>query len=241
MKQTKVANIPLCKFGIFEKYPELIALVTTRTGGVSKGSYSEFNLAFHVLDKNSNVIRNREILANALEISPNDFTCPMQTQGTNIHIVLEDEKGRGSNSWEDGFPDTDSLVTNVNNIPIAVVTADCAGVFLYDPTNRVIGIVHSGRTGTEGEIVTKTINKMHDQYRTCTENLIVGLGPCIHNCCYDIDIPSLINTQLLELGVRPENIEISDLCTSCNNHIFYSYRADGGRTGRFINLIMLRS
>ncbi len=240
MKQTKIANLPIYKFSIFEKIPEVEAVVTTRLGGKSKGKYSELNLGLHVGDNLNDVLVNRSTFANAIGISENDITCGQQSHSINVQQVETDEIGRGAKSWENGFPETDALITRTANLPLAVLTADCAGVFIYDPVNKAVGVAHSGRKGTEGEILTKTIQKMHDIYGTCPENIIAGIGPCIYPCCYELNLPKTIKAQLLQAGVKLENIEESGICTSCNNDIFYSYRADKKQTGRMINLIMLR-
>ena len=242
MEHAKASNLPIYRFDNLRKFSEVMAVVTTRFGGISEGPYTELNLGLHVGDDCEKVINNREILSKAIGIIPTDITCGEQTHGTKVQIVTKDDKGRGATVWKNGFPNTDALVTNAKNTPLAVLTADCAAIFFYDPENQAIGIVHSGRKGTENEISIKVIQTMHDTFGTCAENLIAGIGPCIYPCCYDVDLPNTIRNQLLEAGVRAENIEVSGICTSCHNDIFYSYRArgDNPETGRFMNLIMLK-
>lgn len=240
MKQTKQGNITTYSFEIFDKYPEILNIASARLGGVSKGDFSSLNIAFHVVDDPKNVTRNRKLLADALQINAEALTCGEQVHDAQVEVVTSKSAGRGSGSLEDAFQSTDSLITNVSGVPLMIQTADCAAVSFYDPVNHAIGIAHAGRKGTTDEIVLKTIETMHDTFGTCSENLVVGIGPCIYPCCYDMDLPGLIREQLLTAGVKPENIEESGICTSDNNDIFYSYRADGKTTGRFANIIMLQ-
>ncbi len=240
MKPTTNDNISTYSFDAFAEYPEMLNIASSRLGGISQGSYSSLNIAFHVDDNENAVLENRKLLCKALSIDADTLTCGEQVHGAQVEAVTEKSAGKGSRSLQDAFTDTDSLITNVPKVPLLIQTADCAAVSLYDPVNHAIGIAHAGRKGTESEIVIKTTEEMHDIYGTCTENLVVSIGPCIYPCCYDMDLPSLIKAQLLESGVKPENIEESGICTSCNNDIFFSYRADGKKTGRFANIVMIQ-
>lgn len=239
MKQTVIHGLPIYSFDIFEKYTEVEDATSTRLGGISKDEYASLNIGLHVGDELESVLRNRALLAEAMNVPTNSFVCGQQVHGTKIRLVTSSDKGKGSKSWGDGYTETDALITNTPGIPLLVVTADCAAVSLYDPENRAIGIAHAGRKGTEEEIVLKTIEKMHDTFETCAENLVVGIGPCICPACYPVDIPGTIKQQLIGAGVKPQNIESSGICTAENNDIFYSYRADNSKTGRFGNIVML--
>ncbi|MEI6266804.1 MAG: polyphenol oxidase family protein [bacterium] len=230
--------IPLYYFKIFKKH-KITAVVSTRKGGNSKGNFAELNVGLHVGDENHIVLNNRRILAKAISVSEKAFTCGQQTHSTNIKVVTQKDFGKGSNSWKDGFTETDGLITKIVDVPLLVVTADCASIFIYDPINNAIGIAHSGKKGTESNIVGGTITQMTIKYNSRPDNLLVGIGPCIHSCCYEIDLPRLINNQLIIAGVSQENIEHSNICTCCSNDIFYSHRAGNGHTGRFANVIML--
>lgn len=239
MKQVKQNNILGYKFEIFEKYSSLFNFTSTRIGGVSKKVFAELNLGLHVGDELENVLKNRQILASALSIPAVEFTYGHQVHGSKIQIVTEKDKGRGAKAWEDGFPETDGLITNIHHIPLMVVTADCAAVSFFDPVNQVIGIAHSGRKGTEAKISQKMIKLMQNEFKTKPEDLLVGIGPTIGFCHYEVDLVTQITGQLLEIGVEKTRIECSNLCTACHTDLFYSYRTENSQTGRFGNILML--
>ncbi len=240
MKSTTNDNITTYYFNIFDRYPEVLNFALSRLGGMSQGEYGSLNIAFHVGDTPEHVLENRKLLADAILIDADAFTCGEQVHGAQVAVINAKTAGRGAKSLADAIPGTDSLITNVPGVPLMIQTADCAAVSLYDPKNQAIGVAHAGRKGSEAEITLKTMEAMHDTYGSCAENLVVGIGPCIYPCCYDMDLPGLIKEQLLAAGVKPENIEESRICTSCDNDIFFSYRADDRVTGRFANILMLR-
>jgi polyphenol oxidase len=240
MKHRKTGDISTFSFDLFNMYPEVLNTATTRLSGTSKGDYSSLNIAFHVDDDPKLVKKNRKLLSEALHINSSRLTCGQQVHGARVEVVTANSAGRGSESLADAFKGVDSLITDLYDTPLLIQTADCAAVSIYDPANHAIGIAHAGRVGAEKEIVLKTIEAMRDNFGSCANNLIVGIGPCIHKCCYDMDLPGLIHEQLLTTGVKPESIEESDICTSDNNDLFFSYRADGKVTGRFANIIMLQ-
>jgi hypothetical protein len=139
---------------------------------------------------------------------------------------------------------------------------------MYDPKEEVIGIVHSGWRGTCLNIVGNVVSKLRRTFGVTPQDLIVGLGPCIGDCCYEVDIKvvrSIKNStsrwkefikplkanrysldlvglnvhQLLQAGVPQGSIVRVNACTACNSKIFFSHRASRGKTGRQINLIQL--
>ncbi|MBF0570436.1 MAG: peptidoglycan editing factor PgeF [Candidatus Omnitrophica bacterium] len=158
-----------------------------------------------------------------------------------------------------GCGDADAYVTDEKNLPIAIRTADCVPVFIFDPRHRAIGLVHAGWKGTYKAIAAKTAQRMHEKYASKFSELQVVLGPCIRECCYQVgeefrdyfplyvrnrgsclylDMPIANRDQLLQLGLLKENILDCAICTCCNRN-YFSFRRDGAKTGRMISLMML--
>ncbi len=158
----------------------------------------------------------------------------------------------------------DALITNRKNMAIGVFTADCVPILLYDKNKNVIAAVHSGWKGTFECILLKTIQSMEQLHETDPKDLLVCIGPHIHECCYEVseelidkfknshvyknlDISSgrhlnmkkCILHQLHIKGVDQNNIKDLDICTFCNNdYKMHSYRKDknGGRLFSFVFL-----
>jgi YfiH family protein len=165
-------------------------------------------------------------------------------------------------NYDGKIEEGDALIAHKKNLAVGVFTADCVPILLYDKNKSVIAAVHSGWKGTFNCILLKTIERMEKQYGTEAKDLVVSIGPHIHQCCYevgidlvdkfknlevykDVDISSgrylslkkCILHQLNLKNVDKNNIKDLSICTFCNkNYKTHSYRKNknGGRLFSFI-------
>jgi copper oxidase (laccase) domain-containing protein len=136
------------------------------------------------------------------------------------------------------FDRADGLVTNQHGISLGIYVADCCPVYLVDPVRRAIGLVHSGKKGTELAIVESAIRALQESFGTAPGDLVVQLGPCIRPPHYEIDFAAEIVRQVRRAGVA--QVHTSERCTACDLKRCYSYRAEKARTGRMLALLALR-
>jgi hypothetical protein len=138
-----------------------------RQGGVSKKPFDSLNVADHVKDKEENVFKNREILAENLAMplvyiqathSPNVVN--VQSEFPEVHV------------------DTDALVTRETNLGLVIMSADCAPIVLVDPIGHVVGVVHAGWQGMLVGVVANAVEGMFDLGAE-PENLKAIIGPTI--------------------------------------------------------------
>jgi len=134
-------------------------------------------------------------------------------------------------------PEVDALATSVPRLPLVVRVADCGPVYFYDPAQQVIALAHSGRRGTEGNIVAETISCLRETFDTNPENVIVQLGACIRPPHYEIDFAAEIERQARACGVR--HYHDCGACTASHLDRYYSYRAEKGKTGRMWAVFMI--
>ena len=172
-------------------------------------------------------------------------------------VILVAQGGAGACK---GCPEADAYITNEKNLPIAIRTADCVPVFIFDPKHHVVGLAHAGWRGTYKAIAAKTVSKMQECFNSDPASLRVVLGPSIRECCYQVgeefrhyfpqntfdrggylyaDVVGANRDQLLKAGVLPTNITDSGICTCCHEN-YFSFRRDGKNTGRMISLMMLK-
>jgi copper oxidase (laccase) domain-containing protein len=137
------------------------------------------------------------------------------------------------------FAGCDGFITNQRRIALGIYVADCCAVYLVDPKTPALGLVHSGRKGTELGVVTNAINQMAESFGSNPAELIVQLSPCIRPPDYEIDFAAEIIEQCRAQGVL--KIHDSGVCTACDLHRYYSYRAEKGKTGRMLALLGLDS
>jgi len=133
--------------------------------------------------------------------------------------------------------ETDGLVTNVAGLCLGVYVADCCAIYLADPVKRAIGLLHSGKKGTELGIAGRAVETMAREYGSEPGDLVAQLSPCIRPPQYEVDFAAEIARQLRSAGVG----EVSDCGanTAADLERYYSYRMEKGRTGRLLALLMI--
>lgn len=129
----------------------------------------------------------------------------------------------------------DGLLTNDLEIALGIYTADCGAIFVADPEHRAIGLLHSGRKGTELGILSVAIEKMQREFGTDPRLLTIQLAPCIRPPHYEIDFAEDIAQQALSAGV--ENYHDCGACTASDLEKYYSYRRELGKTGRHLSVL----
>jgi copper oxidase (laccase) domain-containing protein len=135
------------------------------------------------------------------------------------------------------FPGCDGIITNQRGVALGIYVADCCAVYIVDPKTPAIGLVHSGRKGTELGVVTNAIRQMIERFGSDPASMIVQLSPCIHPPHYEVDFAAEISRQCRTLSVQ--HIHASGTCTACDLGRYYSYRAEKGKTGRMLALLGL--
>ncbi|NLE64439.1 MAG: peptidoglycan editing factor PgeF [Elusimicrobia bacterium] len=226
--------------------PDLIAFTSDSRIDFHKGQRSEG--PFALTPPQSEWLRGAGIL------SPDRLVFPRQVHGDRIwRAGLEDGRERG-------VLEADAVVTDIAGLPIAVRTADCVPVLLFDPSRRVVAAVHAGWKSTRLQIVRKTVADMGREFRVLPADLRAVIGPCIRRESYSVgpefrayfpedvsktpaglffDIASANRRQLLAEGLRPERIMDLGQDTFSDRN-FHSFRRDGERSGRMISVIMMR-
>jgi YfiH family protein len=219
--------------------PGARAAFSARLGGNSAAPFESLNLGR--LTGDPAVRENRLRLAAALGVDPARVRGARQVHGATV--VSHDEPDEGSGYLDPGpnTPDADGHVTTVpGNVPMVLV-ADCLPVALAGKGS--VGMIHCGWRGLAAGIVERGVDAAAATH--------AAIGPGIGPCCYEVGEevlaafeplgPGLADGAMLDLravaarlleraGV--ERIEVSEMCTSCNPDLFFSYRRDGDPTGR---------
>lgn len=136
------------------------------------------------------------------------------------------------------YPAVDALFTGETNLPLIIRCADCAAVFIVDRATPAIALIHSGKKGTQLNIVANTLAAMQRQLGTRAQNCRAVISPSIGPCHYEIDIWTGIETQLRDAGVS--DIHNPRICTACNRDRYFSYRVEQGQTGRMFAMLALK-
>lgn len=187
---------------LLERFP-LTHGVTYRYGGVSEGSFNSFNMGLHVGDDAEAVAENRKRLAQVLGVEPHRLTCGEQVHGVGVTRVTEELVGKGAFSWDDSIPDSDAIHTNLVNVPLLLLVADCVPVLIYDAVHHAVAVVHAGWRGAIAHIVERTIDSMHEVYETSPSDCYLFIGPSIGADSFEVseEIAEQFRQDMRALGL----------------------------------------
>lgn len=232
--------------------PGVVAAFSTRRGGVSRGPFAGLNLGFSTGDEEAAVRENRRRLLEALGFPPGALATVGQVHGADV--AAAEEPGH--------TPRHDGLVTDRRGLLLGVLVADCGAVLLADAEAGVLGACHAGWRGAAAGIARRTVERMQ-ALGAEPERVRAYLGPCIGPEEFEVgeevaarfdpahvlrrpawprphvDLGAAIASQLEAAGLRPEHIE-AERSSTFETARFYSYRAEGGTTGRMMGVIGLR-
>ena len=230
-------------------------------GGESTGIFKSLNCGLGSSDKKKNILKNLEVVCNKMKTKRNKVVLLKQVHSNKFQYI-------GQNSKIDNRFEGDALVTDKRNIPIAVLTADCAPILIHDDNNEMIAAIHAGWKGAYRGIVEKVINFMIK--KGCSpKNITVAIGPCISVNNYQVrqdfikkfikkdkknmlffkktknknyfNLNKYIHFQLKSLNIKKIDVINKDTFNTKNN--FFSARRSISRNendyGRNISIIMI--
>lgn len=133
-------------------------------------------------------------------------------------------------------PGVDGLITREPGLTLAIYVADCGAIWLTDRKSGAIGLLHSGKKGTESNILQQALDTMTEHFGTRPEDVTTVLGPCIRPPDYEVDFAAEIGRQAVR--ARIGNFIDCGLNTASDPERFYSFRKELGKTGRMMALIV---
>jgi YfiH family protein len=237
---------------------------TTRVGGVSPGVYASLNLSMTREENIENKKENYRRACAAVGVPYESLTLVRYAHGDGIHCVAEGDAGKGV-SRETDFEPCDAMISDIADVTVLTLHADCVPVLYLDTRNKVAAAVHAGWKGVHLELPKRTVYKMALRYKSRPEDILVGIGPHITVRNFQVrddvaapflekfgpdvvrrresgtyvDLQKAVLMQLEEAGVPEGNITCANLCTYTRADLFYSHRRDNGRTGAMGSFISI--
>lgn len=241
---------------------------TTRHGGCSTGAYASMNCTPYTGDDPLCVAHNQETLRSLLP-GCHELLLPYQTHGTRCLAVDNAFMQLPATARHEALQATDALLTDLPGVCIAISTADCIPVLLYDAVHGAVAAIHCGWRGIVQDILPQALARMQTLYGTNGENLYAVLGPGISLAAFEVgaevydafrqagfpmrqmsewhadtqrwhlDLPAACHHQLAQFGVSDDHIFHSHLCTYSHPDTFFSARRHGIRSGRILSGIYL--
>ncbi|MBN1221121.1 MAG: peptidoglycan editing factor PgeF [Anaerolineae bacterium] len=255
-------KVRLYRVRAFDDYPGLTHAIFTRHGGISQAPYRSLNLGSTVGDNADAVKTNFEQICRAANIRPDQTVSVYQVHSADILTVNQANR-------QPVMGRADGLITAERDIFLLLRFADCTPLLFFDPVRQAVGLAHAGWRGTVKNAAGATVDAMVKQLDCAPENIIAVIGPAIGPCCYQvgIEVMNAVAENFVEVdslltrhngaidhahfdlwaanrrqlaAQRVQQIIQSNLCTACRTDMFFSHRAEQGRTGRFGVMIGLR-
>jgi len=153
--------------------------------------------------------------------------------GAIAEVLLPDDAGRVERN-------VDGLMTRCAGVGLGIYVADCGAIYLVDTKLKGIALLHSGKKGTEANILGEAIRLMQERWGSHSGDIKVVLAPCIRPPHYETDFAATIREQAIEAGVPEENYVDCGCCTGSDLESYYSYRIEKGNTGRMLAILGIR-
>ena len=186
-----------CEYLLFEHlaaFPEVVHAIFTRRGGYSEDPFAGLNASFTTGDDPVVVRRNKQAIVSALGM-PLVGARPVHSNGVvciERDMIPSEPRSDGA-TWQEALQSVvrrvsaDAMLTNVPGFALCWAYGDCAPILLYDPEHRTIGMVHAGWRGTAEAVAMRAVEAMTSRYGARPDGLLVGIGPTIGDCCYEVN------------------------------------------------------
>src|SRR5512145_1185848 len=230
-----------------------------RLGGVSRGAYHNLNCSYSVGDDPSHVTENLARIAHYLEVPQGALASVSQVHSSRVAHVDATTCLSTLRTLE-----ADALVLDASPLAVCVRTADCVPVLVGCRATGMVAAIHAGWRGIVGGIVPRTIDHLMARGSTPSA-LVAGIGPHIGVAAFEVSpevaeqlhavaplahtvtdsfgirphvrLAGLVRAQLESRGLTPHQIDEVSPCTFSNPKEFFSYRRDGGHSGRQLSAI----
>ena len=242
------------QFEALTGFSGLVHAVGCRCGGSSQAPFDGMNLSLGVGDDPQAVAANRQCLYRLTGGGVHIYT--RQNHGSTIRVISRSPK-RHTKTIQTPREPADALITDVPGVRLLIQTADCQAVMVFDPRKRVVANIHCGWRGSTIDIIGHTVSRMVAQFGCDPGRMTAAIGPSLGPCCaefinYKTELPQSLwpfrvgphhfdfweisRHQLVAAGLTKAHVHHAAICTRCNPHLFFSYRA-AHNTGRFAALI----
>tara|TARA_A100001011_G_C14219427_1_gene803620 strand:- start:147 stop:908 length:762 start_codon:yes stop_codon:yes gene_type:complete len=169
----------LIKSKKLSKFSEISHGFFNKNGGVSKGIYKSLNCGIGSNDKKKNIKNNLQIVKSKLRTKSGQIFFVKQIHSNKFVFLRKDSKIKTSSIK------ADAIISEKIKVPIAVLTADCVPILIYDKSRKIIAAIHAGWKGAYKGIVRRVIKFMLKK-RCSPKNMIVAIGPCISEKNYEV-------------------------------------------------------
>lgn len=128
----------------------------------------------------------RRRVCGMMDVPFNRLTVAEQVHGAGVAVVGPDEMGCGRDAEHPPISGADALVTAESEVPLLVLSADCAPIAVFDPVHRVLAVAHAGWRGVVEGVIAAVMATMVKTFDCRPSDCVAMIGPCARACCYEI-------------------------------------------------------
>ena len=231
-----------------------------KKNGFSKGLYKSLNCGIGSFDNKKNIKKNLGYVKKKIFSKKNNIALLYQVHSSKFFYIKKFPKKQLVG---------DGLITNIKNLPLGILTADCAPILILDIRKKVIAAIHVGWKGAYKNIVIKILKRLI-KLGSQKKDIMAVIGPCIGQKNYEVgkefkarfikknkknliffklkkrknyfDLSKFILNELISFGILKIDVINKDTFNAKNN--FFSARRSLKRNepdyGRNISVIMLK-
>lgn len=160
-----------------KKFTKIKHCFFSRKDGFSKGLYKSLNCGRGSRDNKNNIEKNLKLASFRMGVKRENLILMHQSHSSKVFEI--------KNKRYKKIIKSDAMITKINGIVLAVVTADCVPILIYDEYNKIVGCIHAGWKGAFSGIIKKTVLKIKKDH--AKTRIFACLGPCIGYESYEVD------------------------------------------------------
>jgi polyphenol oxidase len=268
MNETMVTTVPLpiAQSGLLSAIPGIAHGVTRRVAGLG---VAEGNVGYGKPRDAADAWEMRQRWCQAIGLDAAALATVHQVHGSDVVVARQSDAGRGATLGSQPLAVADAIISSEPGVALMTLHADCLALLLCDPEVPAVAAIHAGWRGTIAQVTARTVEAMVQSFGADPSRITAYLGATNRGCCFEVgdevvegwfkvdplddaksisrpgprahfDVASANRWQLLQSGLRPAKIEMSDICTSCSADQWFSHRVQGPFTGRFGAIIGIR-
>lgn len=262
--------VPYLSFPMLEKTGMVIQGFSTKLGGVSQGKFATLNFTFTRGDNPDHVMENYRRMAAVLGVDEKRMVLSYQTHTINVRIVTEADAGKGISKERDykdidglitNVPGITLVTFFADCVPLYFLdpvhkaiglshsgwrgTVSRMGAVTIDKMKDAYGtraedlLVCIGPSicGDCYEVGEEVALEFKKAFANQNWNQILRKK---ENGKFMLDLWKANEILLKEAGVKPENIQTTDICTHCNSDYLFSHRTCGNERGNLAAFLSLK-
>ncbi len=263
-------GVPYITFNKLNDIEWLTNAFSTRIGGVSEGIYSSMNLSFTLNDDSEKVLDNFKIFANAIGVDVKDMVYSQQTHTINVKKITKDNKGMGivrERDYKDidgiitNEPGICLVTSYADCVPLYFVDIKNKAIGLsHSGWRGTVGNIAANTLqlmkkeyGTKEEDVIAIIGPsickdcyevskdLYDEFeKKYSQDELRDIFERKNDEKYQLDLWKANYYNFVNLGIKKENISVTDICTCCNKEIMFSHRGSHGKRGTLCAFLMIK-